>query len=186
MISIYEANDQARLICSNIFLPSIEGTDCTLITCTIVSKRQEIIIAIRNGRTKGETLYAFRNGSANYSRVLVSLFFFSLDVFLPFPFRKRSLSLFSFLSLFLIATELARSFNTLFERPRAGNWKFRASDPVRMFATAGLIRETCVQIVRKKKPETPVDRMNEHRSKQFYRSNLYRGTSTGKTIFKSH
>lgn len=112
--------------------------------------------------------------------------FFPLDVFLPFPFRKRSLSLFFLLSLFLIATELARSFNTLFERPRAGNWKFRASDPVRMFATAGLIRETCVQIVRKKKPETPVDRMNEHRSKQFYRSNLYRGTSTGKTIFKSH
>ena len=155
----------------------------------------------------GETLYAFRNGSANYSPVLVSRSL-SLSLFFPrcFPFisiSKASLFLslslpvailppvfvFPSLSLSLSLSgrqSWPRSFNTLFERPRAGNWKFRASDPVRMFATAGLIRETCVQIARKKKPETPVDRMNEHRSKQFYRSNLYPGTSTGKTIFKSH
>lgn len=87
---------------------------CALITCTIVWKRQEIIIAIRNGRTKGETLRAFRNGSANYSWVLVYLSFFPLSLSMfSFHFHFESpLSLSLARFFFLSRAELARSFNT--------------------------------------------------------------------------
>lgn len=100
------------------------------------------------------------------------LSFFPAVVFLSFPFRK--------LAPFTRPDRSAgrspprvRSFNALFERPRAGNWKFRASDPVHVPTTAGLIpasRRVAHKITRKKKPETSVDR---DRSKRFYRSNLY-------------
>lgn len=115
---------------------------CALITCTIVWKRQEIIIAIRNGRTKGETLRAFRNGSANYSWVLVYLSFFPL-----------SLSMFSFHFHFEspLSLSLSRAFSFSLEqswlalltrsvRTCAGNWKFRAYLPLARFSPA---RFTC-------------------------------------------
>lgn len=116
-----------------------------VITCTIVWKRQEIIIAIRNGPTKGETLCAFRNGSANYSWVLVYLPFFppslsfSLHVFLSFPFRKLSLSLFISLSRSL-SLESWLALLTRSVRTCAGNWKFRAYPPLARFSLA---RFTC-------------------------------------------
>lgn len=130
-ISIYVANNHASFVLLIFFFHLSRDIGCALITFTIVWKRQEIIIGIRNGRTKGETLRAFRNGSANYSSVLVHLPFFSLSLFVfSFHFHfESSLSLSRSLSLAMRA-ELARSFNTFGSNVCAGNWKFRAYLPL--------------------------------------------------------
>ena len=130
-ISIYVANNHASFVLLIFFFHLSRDIGCALITFTIVWKRQEIIIGIRNGRTKGETLRAFRNGSANYSSVLVHLPFFSLSLSSCFPFISISKALSLSLSFSLaMRAELARSFNTFGSNVCAGNWKFRAYLPL--------------------------------------------------------
>lgn len=115
-----------------------------VITCTIVWKRQEIIIAIRNGPTKGETLCAFRNGSANYSWVLVYLPFFpppSLSLFMfSFHFHFESSLSLSLSPSLVLSLESWLALLTRSVRTCAGNWKFRAYPPLARFSLA---RFTC-------------------------------------------
>lgn len=109
-----------------------------VITCTIVWKRQEIIIAIRNGPTKGETLCAFRNGSANYSWVLVYLPFFPplfLSSCFPFISISKALSL-SLSPSLVLSLESWLALLTHSVRTCAGNWKFRAYPPLARFSLA--------------------------------------------------